>query len=146
MRDVLSNADARELWLSASSPSALGSSGWAAATALALTIGLTVVTAVAVTAASLKDSVSEAVSGGNRSDLILEPAGAGMGISPSVAELLPYTAVLVLTDEGPRILAHLAAGATPRIGSRVLVAEVSEAEAAGLPGGGRRIATPEKPS
>jgi putative ABC transport system permease protein len=60
----------------------------AAATALALTIGLTVVAAVAVTAASLKDSVSEAVSGGNRSDLILEPAGAGMGISSSVAELL----------------------------------------------------------
>jgi len=60
----------------------------AAATALALTIGLTVVAAVAVTAASLKDSVSEAVSGGNRSDLILEPAGAGMGISSSVADLL----------------------------------------------------------
>ncbi len=60
----------------------------AAATALALTIGLTVVSAVAVTAASLKDSVSAAVTGGNRSDLILEPAGAGMGISPSVAALL----------------------------------------------------------
>jgi putative ABC transport system permease protein len=60
----------------------------AAATALALTIGLTVVAAVAVTAASLKDSVSAAVTGGNRSDLILEPAGAGMGISPSVARLM----------------------------------------------------------
>ena len=60
----------------------------AAATALALTIGLTVVAAVAVTAASLKDSVADAVSGGNRSDLILEPAGAGIGISPSVADLL----------------------------------------------------------
>ena len=60
----------------------------AAATALALTIGLTVVAAVTVTAASLKDSVSEAVSGGNRSDLILQPAGAGLGISPSIAELL----------------------------------------------------------
>jgi len=59
-----------------------------AATALALTIGLTVVAAVAVTATSLKESVSEAVSGGNRSDLILEPAGAGIGISPSVADLL----------------------------------------------------------
>lgn len=57
----------------------------AAATALALTIGLTVVVAVAVTAASLKDSVTEAVDGGNRSDLILEPAGAGLGISPTVA-------------------------------------------------------------
>ena len=60
----------------------------AAATALALTIGLTVVAAVAVTASSLKDSVSAAVSGGNRSDLILEPAGAGMGISSSIADLL----------------------------------------------------------
>ena len=60
----------------------------AAATALALTIGLTVVAAVAVTAASLKDSVTAAVNGGNRSDLILEPAGAGLGISPSVATLL----------------------------------------------------------
>jgi putative ABC transport system permease protein len=59
-----------------------------AATALALTIGLTVVAAVGVTATSLKDSVSAAVSGGNRSDLILEPAGAGLGISPSVADLL----------------------------------------------------------
>jgi putative ABC transport system permease protein len=60
----------------------------AAATALALTIGLTVVAAVAVTATSMKESVSAAVSGGNRSDLILEPAGAGIGISPSVATLL----------------------------------------------------------
>ena len=60
----------------------------AAATAMALTIGLTVVVAVAVTAASLKDSVTDAVSGGNRSDLILEPAGAGLGISPTVADLL----------------------------------------------------------
>ena len=59
-----------------------------AASALALTIGLTVVAAVTVTAASLKASVSEAVSGGNRSDLILEPAGAGIGISPSVADVL----------------------------------------------------------
>ena len=64
------------------------SSRRSAATALALTIGLTVVAAVGVTAASLKSSVSEAVSGGNRSDLILEPAGAGLGISPSVADLL----------------------------------------------------------
>ena len=59
-----------------------------AATALALTIGLTVVAAVAVTATSLKESVSAAVSAGNRSDLILEPAGAGIGISPSVADVL----------------------------------------------------------
>ena len=60
----------------------------AAASALALTIGLTVVSAVAVTATSMKESVSAAVSGGNRSDLILEPGGAGLGISPSVAALL----------------------------------------------------------
>ena len=59
-----------------------------AATALALTIGLTVVAAVGVTATSLKESVSAAVSGGNRSDLILEPAGAGLGISPSIADVL----------------------------------------------------------
>jgi len=64
------------------------SSRRAAASALALTIGLTVVAAVTVTASSLKDSVSDAVSGGNRSDLILEPAGAGLGISPSVAALM----------------------------------------------------------
>ncbi|MFA6574038.1 MAG: FtsX-like permease family protein [Nocardioides sp.] len=64
------------------------SSRRSAAAALALTIGLTVVVAVAVTATSLKESVSDAVTGGNRSDLILEPAGAGLGISPSVADLL----------------------------------------------------------
>jgi putative ABC transport system permease protein len=60
----------------------------AAATAMALTIGLTVVSAVAVTASSLKDSVTEAVSGGNRSDLILQPVGVGLGVSPAVADLL----------------------------------------------------------
>ncbi|HEX4688739.1 MAG TPA: ABC transporter permease, partial [Nocardioides sp.] len=59
-----------------------------AATAMALTIGLTVVVAVAVTAESLKASVTEAVNGGNRSDLVLEPMGAGLGISPSIAGLL----------------------------------------------------------
>lgn len=59
-----------------------------AATALALTIGLTVVSAVAVTAESMKTSVSEAVSGGNRADLILQPAGTGFGLSPAAADLL----------------------------------------------------------
>lgn len=59
-----------------------------AATALALTIGLTVVSAVAVTAESMKTSVSEAVSGGNRADLILQPAGTGFGLSPAAAALL----------------------------------------------------------
>lgn len=60
----------------------------AAATALALTIGLTVVSAVAVTASSMKESVGQAVTGGNRADLILKPAGAGSGISPAVTDLL----------------------------------------------------------
>jgi putative ABC transport system permease protein len=82
----------------------------AAATALALTIGLTVVAAVAVTAASLKDSVSEAVSGGNRSDLILEPAGAGLGVSPSVAALLrardDVRDVVELRESGAQVDGH----------------------------------------
>lgn len=64
------------------------SSRRAAATALALTLGLTVVVAVAVTSASLKESVSDAVSGGNRADLILEPLGQGLGVSPTVSALL----------------------------------------------------------
>ena len=75
-----------------------------AATALALTIGLTVVVAVAVTASSLRDSVSEAVAGGNRSDLILEPAGVGIGISPEVARLMRErddVAAVVEFREGP---------------------------------------------
>src|SRR5512139_3959423 len=59
-----------------------------AATALALTIGLTVVCAVAVTAASTKVSVADAVEAGNRADLILKPAGQGSGMSPGVADLL----------------------------------------------------------
>ena len=82
----------------------------AAATALALTIGLTVVAAVAVTAESMRDSVSAAVSGGNRSDLILEPAGAGLGISPSVAPLLrarrDVTHVVELRETGARVNGH----------------------------------------
>jgi putative ABC transport system permease protein len=60
----------------------------AAATALALTIGLTVVSAVAVTAASTKASVADLVSDGNRSDLILQPPGQGVGFSPAVADLV----------------------------------------------------------
>jgi putative ABC transport system permease protein len=82
----------------------------AAATALALTIGLTVVAAVAVTAASLKVSVSDAVRGGNRSDLILEPAGAGIGISPSVATLVrsrhDVGDVVELRESGARVNGH----------------------------------------
>jgi putative ABC transport system permease protein len=60
----------------------------AAATALALTIGLTVVAAVAVAASSMRVSVADAVTGGNRSDLILQPAGIGSGITPVAANLL----------------------------------------------------------
>lgn len=81
-----------------------------AATALALTIGLTVVVAVAVSAASLRASVADAVSGGNRSDLVLEPAGAGLGVSPSVAELLrerdDVTDVVELRETGARVEGH----------------------------------------
>jgi len=82
----------------------------AAATGLALTIGLTVVVAVAVTSASLRDSVADAVSGGNRSDLILEPAGAGLGVSPSVATLLRQRDdigdVVELRETGARVNGH----------------------------------------
>ncbi|MCW2683981.1 MAG: putative transporter integral rane protein [Blastococcus sp.] len=60
----------------------------AAATALALTIGLTVVCAVAVTASSMKASVADSVTGGNRSDFALQPAGAGFGISPAAADVV----------------------------------------------------------
>jgi putative ABC transport system permease protein len=59
-----------------------------AATALALTIGLTVVSAVAVTASSLEESVAESVTGGNRSDFILQPAGTGDRMSPVVADVV----------------------------------------------------------
>jgi putative ABC transport system permease protein len=78
-----------------------------AATALALTIGLTVVCAVAVTASSLKVSVADSVADGNRSDLILEPAGVGSGISPVVADLLrkrdDITTVVELRYAGTQI-------------------------------------------
>ncbi len=60
----------------------------AAATALALTIGLTVVCAVAVTASSAKASVADLVSGGNRADLIISPLAQSGGASPVVADLL----------------------------------------------------------
>jgi len=81
-----------------------------AATALALTIGLTVVVAVAVTAASMRASVSEAVAGGNRSDLILQPAGAGIGISPAAATMLRQrqvvTDVVELRQATARVNGH----------------------------------------
>jgi putative ABC transport system permease protein len=79
----------------------------AAATALALTIGLTVVSAVAVTAESAKASVASAVTEGNRSDLILNPAGQGSGISPAVPRLLDarddLDAVVEMRWSGARI-------------------------------------------
>jgi putative ABC transport system permease protein len=63
-----------------------------------------------VTATSLKESVSDAVSGGNRSDLILEPAGAGIGISPSVADLMrardDVTDVVELRESAARVDGH----------------------------------------
>ena len=81
-----------------------------AATALALTIGLTVVAAVAVTAASMRTSVSEAVAGGNRSDLILQPGGAGLGISPAAADLMrerdDITDVVELRQASARVEGH----------------------------------------
>ena len=64
------------------------SSRRSAATALALTIGLAVVCAVAVTASSMKASVADSVTGGNRSDFALRPAGAGSGVSPAAADLV----------------------------------------------------------
>ena len=82
----------------------------AAATAMALTIGLTVVTAVAVTAASMRSSVSETVAAGNRSDLILQPAGIGSGIPPTVADLLrvrdDLAVVVELRESTARVEGH----------------------------------------
>jgi putative ABC transport system permease protein len=50
------------------------------------------------------------VSGGNRSDLILEPAGAGIGISPSVATLLRARSdvadVVELRESGVQVNGH----------------------------------------
>jgi putative ABC transport system permease protein len=83
-----------------------------AATALALTIGLTVVCGVAVTASSLKVSVADSVADGNRSDLILEPAGVGGAISPAVADLLrkrdDLSRVVELRYAGAQINGHSA--------------------------------------
>lgn len=57
----------------------------AAATAMALTIGVAVVAAVAVTATSLRESAGQTVSAGNRADFVLQPVGTGAGISPAAA-------------------------------------------------------------
>ncbi|RNM16975.1 ABC transporter permease [Nocardioides pocheonensis] len=78
-----------------------------AATALALTIGLTVVVAVAVTAASMRSSITAAVNDGNRSDLILQPAGMGVGMPASVAaamrERSDLGAVVAFRESGARV-------------------------------------------
>ncbi|RAN73295.1 hypothetical protein B5P43_31380 [Bacillus sp. SRB_336] len=62
------------------------------ATAMALAIGLAVVCAGSVTAASTKASVMDLLSGGNRADLILKPAAVTGGLSPAVADLLRHQA------------------------------------------------------
>jgi putative ABC transport system permease protein len=81
-----------------------------AATALALTIGLTVVVAVAVTAASMRDSISAAVNDGNKSDLILQPAGTGAGMPETVAAAIrqrpDVSAVVAFRESGARVNGH----------------------------------------
>lgn len=78
-----------------------------AATALALTIGLTVVVAVAVTAASMRSSITAAVNDGNRSDLIVQPAGMGMGMPEAVAAAVrgrsDLGAVVAMRESGARV-------------------------------------------
>lgn len=69
-----------------------------------------------------------------------------VAMSPSLAELVPYTVVLVSADEGLRFLAHLEPGSTARIGARVVVREAPEADRARLPGGGPRVARIEEES
>jgi putative ABC transport system permease protein len=70
------------------------------------------VCAVAVTASSLKVSVANSVAEGNRSDLILQPAGAGSGISHTVADLLrqrdDIRNVVELRSAGTQIDGHSA--------------------------------------
>ena len=79
----------------------------AAATALALTIGVTVVAAVTVTATSMGDSVQEMMAGSNRADFILEPMGAGAGISPAASarlrDLEGLDAVVALKFAGAQV-------------------------------------------
>ena len=59
-----------------------------AATALALSIGLSCVVASTVVASSMKASVADAVRGGNRADVMLKPAGMMGGLTPAVAATL----------------------------------------------------------
>lgn len=79
----------------------------AAATAMALTVGVAVVSAVAVTATSLRESIGQSVSAGNRADFILQPVGTGAGISPSAAtavrQLERIEAVVELKYSGAKV-------------------------------------------
>ena len=59
-----------------------------AATALALSIGLSCVVASTVVASSMKASVADAVRGGNRADVMLKPSGMMGGLTPAVAAAL----------------------------------------------------------
>ncbi|HSE09274.1 MAG TPA: FtsX-like permease family protein [Nocardioidaceae bacterium] len=129
-----------------------------AATALALTIGLTVVCAVAVTAASTKASVVDMVADGNRSDIILKPAGQGAGMSPAAAELVreqdEVDAVVqmrfsgAMLDGNPSFVAGLqrqdldevvdlgvASGSVEDFGKGSMLLGVRQAEALGLEAG-----------
>ncbi|MGB4137881.1 MAG: OB-fold domain-containing protein [Microbacterium sp.] len=63
-----------------------------------------------------------------------------VAMSPAVAELIPSVTVLVQTDDGLRLLAHLDPGAEPAIGARVVIEEAPETARSGLPGGGPRVA------
>lgn len=123
------------------------SSRRAAATALALTIGLTVVSAVAVTAASLKESVSAAVAGGNRSDLILEPAGAGLGLSSSVADILrardDVGAVVELREWGAQVGGeeHLVTALSPTGLGQVIDLGIASGSVDGLRPGSIMVST-----
>ena len=87
----------------------------ASATALALTIGLAVVCAVSVTASSTKASVVDVLSGGNRSDLILQPASTAgaAGISPAVAGILRADDDLATVAEMRYSQAHVGGTGTP---------------------------------
>ncbi|WP_211882764.1 ABC transporter permease [Pseudarthrobacter albicanus] len=60
----------------------------AAATAMALTVGLAVVCAVSVTASSIKASAADLLHAGNRSDLILRSVTNTSGMSPAVADII----------------------------------------------------------
>ena len=124
----------------------------AAATALALTIGLTVVCAVAVTASSLRQSVADAVTGGNRSDLILQPMGTGSGISPTVADLLrkrdDVDTVVELRYSGARVAGHTAGviGADAAGLARVVDLGVQQGSLADFTGGTVLVAAKEAKS